>query len=222
MLRYLYKKINSSDVSLSNKIPNSVITKLFISKFCSLIRGFFKFGKWCVFCGKHCVIECKRSIHFSKWLNIANNVFINGLSEAGIFFGHNVSIGKYTCIEGTGSFSYLGKGFKCGNNCGLGTHSFYGCAGGIEMGNDVIIGNYVSMHSENHNYTDRDIPIRLQGVNHKGIKIGNNCWIGAKATVLDGAIIGNGCVVAAGAVVTGSFPDNVVIGGVPAKILKMR
>ena len=55
-----------------------------------------------------------------------------------------------------------------------------------------------------------------------GVKIGCNCWIGAKVTILDGTEIGNGCVVAAGAVVTGKFPDNVIIGGIPAKILKYR
>ena len=53
-------------------------------------------------------------------------------------------------------------------------------------------------------------------------RIGNNCWIGAKVTILDGTKIGNGCFVAAGAVVYGEYPDNVIIGGVPAKILKSR
>jgi len=53
-------------------------------------------------------------------------------------------------------------------------------------------------------------------------KVGRNCWIGAKATFLDGAEIGDGCVVAAGALVRGKFPNNCIIGGVPAKILKMR
>jgi acetyltransferase-like isoleucine patch superfamily enzyme len=62
--------------------------------------------------------------------------------------------------------------------------------------------------------------IREQGVTNKGIVIGNNVWIGAKVTFLDGCKIGNNSVVAAGAVVSGVFPDNVVIGGVPAKILK--
>ena len=64
------------------------------------------------------------------------------------------------------------------------------------------------------------LPIRLQGVNHQGIKIGNNVWIGAKATFLDGSVVGNNSIVAAGAVVRGIFPDNVIIGGVPAKIIK--
>lgn len=87
---------------------------------------------------------------------------------------------------------------------------------------DTIIGNYVSFHPENHNYKDFNVPIRLQGVSGKGIKVGNNCWIGAKATFLDGSEIGNGCIVAAGTVVNGKFPDNVIIGGIPAKILKNR
>lgn len=59
-------------------------------------------------------------------------------------------------------------------------------------------------------------------MSHKGIRIGSNCWLGAKATILDGTVIGNGCVVAAGAVVSGAFPENVIIGGIPAKIIKNR
>ena len=137
-------------------------------------------------------------------------------------FGSHVSIGCFTRIECTGSLSHLGEGFICGDHCGLGTNAFYGAAGGITLGNNVIVGNFVSFHSENHNFSDKGIPIRLQGVNHKGIVIGDNCWIGAKATILDGVHIGSGCVIAAGAVVTKSFPDNVVIGGVPARIIKNR
>ena len=78
------------------------------------------------------------------------------------------------------------------------------------------------MHSENHVFSDADKTIREQGVSHKGIKIGSNCWIGAKVTILDGAVVGDGCVIAAGAVVRGTFPENCVIGGVPARILKFR
>ena len=83
-------------------------------------------------------------------------------------------------------------------------------------------GNYVSVHPENHNYSSLHVPIRDQGVTGKGIVIGANCWIGAKVTILDGTRLGNGCVVAAGAVVKGEFPDNCIIGGVPAKVIKMR
>jgi len=122
----------------------------------------------------------------------------------------------------SGSIKLIGKGIQIGDNVGLGTHGFYGGAGGLEIGDDTIFGNYVSVHPENHNFKNLNIPIRLQGVNHKGIKIGKNCWIGAKVTILDGTEIGDGCIVAAGAVVNGKFPQNVIIGGIPAKIIKSR
>ena len=77
-----------------------------------------------------------------------------------------------------------------------------------------------TFHSENHNFQDTSKLIREQGVTSKGIILGNNIWVGAKVTFLDGSKIGNNSVVAAGAVVNGEFPANVVIGGVPAKILK--
>jgi acetyltransferase-like isoleucine patch superfamily enzyme len=106
---------------------------------------------------------------------------------------------------------------------GLGSNNFYGCAGGIEIGDDTIIGNFVSLHAENHNYEDLDRLIRLQGVKHIGIKIGKNCWIGAKVTILDGAIIEDGCVIAAGALVpAGVYRSNGIYGGVPSRLIKYR
>ncbi len=155
-------------------------------------------------------------------LSIDRHCYIDALSVEGIYFGNNVSIGKNTTIECSGSLKSLGKGLTIGNNVGLGTHGFWGCAGGIEIGDNTIFGNYVSLHSENHNFTQRDMLIRLQGVNRKGIKIGKDCWIGAKATILDGTDLGDGCIVAAGSVVRGTIPPYSIIGGVPAKIIKMR
>ncbi|MFB0925629.1 MAG: acyltransferase, partial [Vicingaceae bacterium] len=86
---------------------------------------------------------------------------------------------------------------------------------------NTIIGPYFSVHSENHSFSQNKELYRFQDVTRKGIKIGSNCWIGAKVTILDGVIIGNNSVIAAGAVVTRSFKDNVLLGGVPAKIIKV-
>lgn len=60
----------------------------------------------------------------------------------------------------------------------------------------------------------------IDTVNKKDVVIGNNVWIGWGSIILKGTIIGNNCVVGAGSVVLGEFPDNVVIGGNPAKIIK--
>lgn len=219
MIRKIIKKKFSRNVD--EKVSTMYLIKLCVEKTFSLLRGIIRVRKSVYLDKRVELIEIKK-IKWGRSCRCSQNVVLNALSHNGIVLGDSCSIGRNTRIECSGSIEYLGKGFVCGNNCGLGTDTFYGCAGGIEIGNDVIVGNYVSMHSENHNYSDLDIPIRLQGVNHKGIKIGNDCWIGAKATILDGTVLGNGCIVAAGAVVTGQFPDNVIIGGVPAKILKQR
>jgi acetyltransferase-like isoleucine patch superfamily enzyme len=175
-----------------------------------------------VFIHPSSIIKCPSKIKVNKNFSLARNCYIDALSKNGIVAGENVSLGKYTTIECTGSLKNIGMGLVIGDNVGLGSHGFWGCAGGISVGNDCIFGNFVSLHSENHNYTDKNIPIRLQGVNRQGIIIGNNCWIGAKVTILDGSNIGDGCIIAAGTVVRGIFPNNCIIGGVPSKILKYR
>ncbi|HEX2548554.1 MAG TPA: acyltransferase, partial [Gammaproteobacteria bacterium] len=137
--------------------------------------------------------------------------------------GSNVSFGPRSRIECTGNIQWIGKGIYVGDNVGLGTDNFYGCAGGITIGNDTIIGNFVSFHSENHNHDDLKVPIRSQGVSRIGIKVGSGCWIGAKSTILDGADIGDGCIIAAGALVTaGTYNAFGIYGGVPAKLIKYR
>lgn len=219
-MKSLWHKLTG--MTLDSFVPVSALYGYLFSKFFCVLRGFIKLGRLKVFVDKHCTFKCKRLIKTKPWLNIQRHVYIDALSRKGVNLGSHVSIGCFTRIECTDSLSHLGEGFTCGDPCGLGTNAFYGAAGGITLGNNIIVGNYVSFHSENHNFSDKDIPIRLQGVNHQGIVIGDNCWIGAKSTILDGVRIGNGCVIAAGAVVTKSFPDNVVIGGVPAKIIKNR
>jgi len=139
------------------------------------------------------------------------------------FVGNNVSVGRGTKIECTGNLRFLGKGLTVEDNVGLGTDNFFGCAGGIHIGKDTIIGNFVSFHAENHIFSDLNVPIRQQGVEHKGIRVGGDCWIGAKCTILDGAIIEEGCIIAAGAlVIAGTYQKNGIYGGVPAKLLKYR
>jgi acetyltransferase-like isoleucine patch superfamily enzyme len=161
-------------------------------------------------------------ICFGKFMKLGAGVYISALSKEGIQMGNNVSIGAYSRIIVSTSFNDIGLFIKIGHNVGIGEFAYLGGAGGLTIGNDCIVGQYFSCHPENHNFDNLDLPIRHQGVTRKGIKIGNNCWIGSKVTILDGVEIGDGCVIAAGAVVQTSFPPNSVIGGVPARILKQR
>lgn len=210
---------------VDENIPIGYLLAILLSKGISLLWGMIRFGtSRRVFLHPSSRIKCVSKISFGNNLNIERGCYIDALSKEGLVLGDNVSFGYQTCLRITGSLQKIGTGVRIGNNVGLGSHGFYGCGvGSLTIGDDCIFGNYVSIHPENHNYQDVEMPIRLQGVSSSGgVHIGNNCWIGAKATILDGTKIGDGCIVAAGAVVKGEFPDNVVIGGVPAKIIKSR
>lgn len=161
-------------------------------------------------------------IHWGRMLKLGDYVYMSALGKNGIHLGQHVSIGAYSRVIVSTSFNHIGEHIRLGDHVGIGEYAYLGGGGGLSIGNDCIIGQYFSCHPENHVHDDLETAIRLQGVVRKGISIGNNCWIGSKVTILDGVSIGNGCVIAAGAVVTKSFPDNAVIGGVPAKLLRMR
>ena len=109
-----------------------------------------------------------------------------------------------------------------GMNITLGKRVFInsGCCfqdqGGIEIGDDVLIGQQVVIATLDH---DLD-PDNRGSMRPSPVKIGNKVWIGAHATILPGVTIGDGAVVAAGAVVTKDVPANTVVAGVPAKVLK--
>ena len=175
-----------------------------------------------VFIGKGVRLIEKDKITIGQKTKIHDRVKIDALSQEGVRIGNHAVIGEGTIIECTGSLEHVGKGVKIGDRSTFGAGCFFGAAGGIEIGDDVVAGQYVRFHSENHNYDDLQKPIREQGVTHKGIKIGSNCWIGAGAVFLDGAQLGDGCVVGANAVVTKAFPDNTVIAGIPAKRIRTR
>lgn len=175
-----------------------------------------------VFVGRQVKVLEKRKLSMGSKVKLHDFVYIDALSRTGVTLGSGVILGRGTRIECSGSIEHVGKGIAIGNRSTFGNDCFFGAAGGIRIGKDVIAGQYIRFHSENHSYNDRSRRIKEQGVTHKGITIGNNCWIGSGAVFLDGARVGNGCVVAANAVVTGKFPENMVIGGVPARVIRKR
>ena len=79
-----------------------------------------------------------------------------------------------------------------------------------------------NIFSENHNFDKLDVPIKNQGVTKLKTVIGNDVWIGANVSIMAGVNIGDGCVIAAGAVVTKDIPAHSIVGGVPAKVIKNR
>ena len=110
----------------------------------------------------------------------------------------------------------------CGKNIVIGKNVFInsGCRfqdqGGIKIGDGTLIGHNVVLATINH---DID-PKKRSDMHLSPINIGNNVWIGANATILPGVTVEDGAIIAAGAVVTKDVPANVIVGGIPAKIIK--
>lgn len=222
LLSKIISKIKKEEFRLDESLSVSYLLRFILSKFVAYLRFVVIFKEFKLgFIGKRSTVLAKDLIRSNRNLSIADDCHIDALSKEGISFGNNVSIQKRVVIECSGSLKNIGKGLIVGSHVGIGSNSFLGCAGGIGIGDDTIIGNFVSFHSENHNFEDPNILIRLQGVDRKGILIGKNCWIGAKVTILDGTVVGDNCIVAAGAVLTGkNYGNDVIIAGVPAKVIK--
>lgn len=111
---------------------------------------------------------------------------------------------------------------ECGKNTFIGKNVFinFGCHfqdwGGIYIGDDVLIGSRTVLATINHGKRPEE-----RSDNHPApIHIGNGVWIGSHVTILPGVTVGDHAIIAAGAVVTQDVPAGMVVGGVPAKIIK--
>lgn len=211
---------------IDDDLPLTALIGFVVRRGFSVLRCLFRGICWnareIVFVGHKVVLRNRKFIRLGRGVTLGPYVVIDGLSREGVEIGEGTNIGPYTIIEATGVISNLGVGCRIGANSGIGAYSFIGAAGGVRIGDGVIMGQYVSFHSENHCFERVDLPISKQGVTRNGIVIEDDCWIGAKVTLLDGAYVGKGSVIAAGAVVRNHIPPYSVAAGVPAKVIKSR
>ena len=128
------------------------------------------------------------------------------------WLGKRSVIESYCCINNAVGDVTIGDYTRIGIHCTV--------IGPVCIGNNVNLAQGITVTALNHNFDDSNKRIDEQGVSTKPVVIGDDVWIGANAVILPGVTIGRHCVVAAGAVVTKDVPDNTVVGGVPAKVLK--
>ncbi len=126
--------------------------------------------------------------------------------------GQNVNVERH---------ARFGRGVTLGDRSGIGINASIGEQ--THIGSDVMMGPDCVIYTRNHRFDRLDIPMREQGYGPvEPVVIGDDCWIGGRVTILPGVHIGNGAVIAAGAVVTKDVPPFAVVGGVPAKIIYNR
>lgn len=160
-----------------------------------------------------------RVIGSSYYLDIPDGLFftnwifqkINGIHA---LIPHPV---HYTsCISGYENIQFNKKNIAILNSFAVSGGCYFGIAKGstLEIGDDTIWAWNINIQTSNHDFIDRN------KYTTSSVKIGKNCWIGGNVTILPGVILGDNVTVGANSVVTKSFPSNVVIAGVPAKILR--
>jgi acetyltransferase-like isoleucine patch superfamily enzyme len=92
----------------------------------------------------------------------------------------------------------------------------------VEIGRECIVADRVMLIDFDHGVVEVDRPIRLQGIYKRDVRVGHNVWMGYGACVLRGVSIGDNSIVGTSAVVTKDVPENAVVGGIPAHIIRMR
>ena len=111
-----------------------------------------------------------------------------------------------------------GKNIHLGDDVFINSNCYFMDCADITLGDNVFVGPFTGFYTGTH---PLDHKRRNKGLEKAlPIKVGDNCWFGANVSIMPGVTIGSGCVIGAGSVVTKDVPDNSLVAGVPAKIIK--
>ena len=145
--------------------------------------------------------------------------------EGRIAIGEHTTIGPYASLSAGMPMHAEARGepiISIGDRCMLGKGIGIVGHDRIDIGDDIWTGHYVYITDQNHGYEDLNVPIGTQMWRNDPVSIGSGSWLGHGSIVLPGAQIGNHVVVAAGAIVTGTIPDNAVVVGAPARVVRFH
>jgi acetyltransferase-like isoleucine patch superfamily enzyme len=141
-----------------------------------------------------------------------------------------LQVGKGARLE-LGRWSWIGHGTKIRAHEGLvsigaktvmGQECTISSFQHVKIGRECVIADRVMFIDFDHGVVEVERPIRLQGIYKRDVNVGNNVWIGYGACILRGVTVGDNAIIGANSVVTKDVPANAVVGGLPAKVIRMR
>ena len=164
------------------------------------------------------------------WLKLR---FGKRLETDGICFvcpGVQLEIGRGAALR-IGRWAWIGHGSKIrvhegevsiGAKTVMGQECTISAYQHVEIGRECIVADRVMLIDFDHGVVEVERPIRLQGIYKRDIRVGHNVWIGYGACVLRGVSVGNNSILGTSAVVTQDVPENAVVAGIPARVIRMR
>ena len=155
------------------------------------------------------------------------------VTEGFVFLGKNVEVyarkgygrlvvGRWVHIGSGNSLRCHEGNLRIGDKCVFGKDNTVNCYLDIEFGARTIVADWVYMCDFDHVYADIHVPIKDQGIVKSPVRIGPDCWLGVKVTVLRGITVGAGSVLAAHSLINRDVPPMSVVVGVPGRVVKNR
>jgi acetyltransferase-like isoleucine patch superfamily enzyme len=133
-----------------------------------------------------------------------------------IRFGRFTWIGDGTKIRCHEGMVEIGAKTVMGQECTISAYQR------VRIGDECVIADRAMFIDFDHGMVETERPIRSQGIYKRDVEVGNNVWIGYGACILRGVSVGDNSVIGTNSVVTKDVPANAVVGGIPARILRMR
>jgi acetyltransferase-like isoleucine patch superfamily enzyme len=168
-------------------------------------------------------------LRLAAWkLRLRGRLKLDGLAFIGP--GCRLQVGKDAVLE-LGRWSWIGDGCKIrchegrvsigaksvmGQDCTISAYQH------VSIGRECVIADRVMLIDFDHGSAEVERPIRLQGIYKRDVRVGHNVWIGYGACILRGVTVGDNAIIGTNAVVTKDVEPNAVVGGVPARVLRMR
>ena len=184
------------------------------------------------FMAAHGMLNRKYAVLVARWLWLKLRWRGRLKTDGLCFIGPDVTfeIGREAKVT-LGRWSWIGNGCKIRSHEGevligaktvLGQECTISSFQHVSIGRECILADRVMLIDFDHGAAEVERPIRDQGIYKRDVNVGNNCWLGYGACILRGVTVGDNSIVGTNSVVTKTMPDNAVLGGTPAKVLRMR
>lgn len=172
-------------------------------------------------------IDRRAVVRDPRFLSLGDGVRVGSQAELWAFAeastgGAAIVLGEDADIRSFALLHTYGGSIRIGRRSCVNHFCFVNGAGGVELGDDVMLGTHTVILSSEHSIDDVTVPMGRQPSQTRPVVIEDDVYLGAHVTILAGVRIGTGAVIAAGAVVNRDVPAYAVVGGVPARQIRSR